>query len=106
MGEEFFVRVETGKLKQAALEIEEKLNQLQAAFAGMDEVMERTQGYWLGEAGDTHRKVFWEQQPKREETIKRLQVHIRDLQKMAGIYDTAEQEAVNTAESLPEDVII
>lgn len=106
MAEEFIVRVESEKLEQAAGEINDRISKLNAAFEGMTEAMNRTQGYWIGEAGDAHRRVFLEQQPRREEVIARLSEQVSDLMQMAGVYVSAEKENVQLAQSLLGDVIL
>lgn len=106
MAEEWIVKVDTADLAATAGEINTRVSRLEELFNAMTETMNRTQSYWIGEAGDAHRSVFLEQQPKREEILKRLREEVRDLQEMAGVYEAAERENVQTAQSLLGDVIV
>lgn len=106
MGEEFTVMVETGRLLQAAEDLWSRVNRLESSFLEMEQIMDRTRGYWLGEAGEAHRNAFLKQQGRRAEAVLRLSEHVADLRKMAGVYESAEREAMEAARSLPGDVII
>lgn len=106
MEEELLLRVEPEKLQQTAEGINGRVTKLSAAFDSMREAMNRTNGYWIGEAGDAHRRAFLEQQPRREEILARLSEQAADLLQMAGVYVSVEKENVELTQSLRGDVIL
>lgn len=106
MAEEFMVRVESEKLETAAEQIRGQILRLNTAFEGMTEAINRTNGYWIGEAADAHRRVFLEQKTGREEAIARLTEQASDLLQMAGVYLSTENENVQIVQSLLGDVIL
>ena len=106
MPEEITVRISTERLAQASGDIGRKVNELKAAFEEMTDVVNRTNSYWLGEAGEAHRKAYQQMQPHQEEVLNRLKEQVSDLIQIAGIWETAEQEIGELNQSLPDDVIV
>lgn len=106
MSQDVMLRVQTELLVQSAGNIQSHIRRLERSFQEMSNIITGTQRYWIGDAGEAHRNVFLQQQEKREEAIRRLMEQVTDLQKMAGVYVQAEQEAQETAASLPGDVIV
>lgn len=106
MPEGLTVRISTEHLAQASGDISKKVSDLRAAFSDMTEAMNRTGGYWLGEAGEAHRRAYDRLKPHQEEVLKRLQEQVSDLAQIAGIWETAEQEVKEIDLSLPDDVIV
>lgn len=106
MSEEFMVKISTGQLATASGDINGKVNALKAAFEEMTEAINRTNGYWLGEAGEAHRKAYLQMQPHQEEALKRLREQGNDLAQIAGIWEAAEQEVKELGLTLPDDVIV
>lgn len=106
MPEELTIRISTGELAQASGDISKKAGDLKAAFDGMTEAMNRTNGYWLGEAGEAHREAYRRLIPGQEEIMRRLKEQVTDLAKIAGTWEAAEQEVKEMDLSLPDDVIV
>lgn len=106
MAEELTVRISTEQLADASRDIEKKINDLKSAFEEMTSAMNRTNGYWLGEAGEAHRRAYRQMQPHQEEVLKRLREQAADLAQIAGIWEEAEREVKDTDLALPDDVII
>ena len=106
MAEDLTVKISTEKLADASQSIEKKVNSLKAAFESMTEAIDRTRGYWLGEAGEAHRRAYRQMQPHQEEVLKRLQEQAGDLAQIAGIWETAERETEELDLTLPDDVIV
>lgn len=86
--------------------VKSKIQRLQESYEGMQSAVNRTDGYWVGEAGDLYRKRYKELGPLMEEIVKRLREHVKDLNQMAGVYTETEAEVKEMAESLPADVIL
>lgn len=100
------LKVQTGQLEQAAERITAETHRLDNSFAEMNNIINGTNNYWLGEAGEAHRRAFYSKLGKREEVLRRLWEEIRDLQQMAGVYVQTENEIVEAEASLPGDVIV
>ena len=98
--------VEPDVLRQKASAAERKIREMQQAFEAMEATINRTNGYWLGEAGDAHREYFSKKKPEVEEMFQRLKEHVRDLNQMASVYSNVEKEVTALASDLPADVIV
>lgn len=99
------VRVTAEQLKTQASEVERLIGKLEKQYGDLDTAIRKTSGYWIGDAGDLHRKKYTEGKEKVNEIIKRWKEHPKDLLVMAGLFDEAEKEAKEIADSLPADVI-
>lgn len=97
--------VDTGTMRQKASTVEGKMKELQSAFEKVEQAVQRTGNYWIGEAGDAHRAYFEHEKPKMEEILRRLSEHARDLNAMASVYERTEREAADIAADLPSDAI-
>lgn len=97
--------VDTGVMRQKAEAVQIKIQTMQNAFSELEATLNRTQNYWVGEAGDAHRSYFTEKKPEMEEIIRRLSGRVQALGRMASTYDTAEQEITEASANLPADVI-
>lgn len=98
--------VNPDSLRQKASETEQRIGEMKTAFEALEQAVDRTAGYWLGEAGDAHRAYFAEKRPEFKEILNRLSEQVRDLNQMADVYDTAERQSVEMAADLPSDVIV
>ena len=93
-------------LASQASVVSRNIQQMKAYFGQMDSLVNKTSGYWIGAAGDSHRERYQKLQPDVEVIFKRLTEYVTDLQKMANVYAEAESYAVQVAEELPSDVIV
>lgn len=67
-------------------------------------MVRRTSCYWIGDAGDRHRRTYAEQEKTQEEMMKRLSRHPNNMLKIAGIFQDAEKKSVESAAGLPVDI--
>ena len=74
------------EMQAAAAELSGYIANMDNCFQRMMQTMERTNGYWTGDAGDAHRQLYQEQVETTQEIIARYQEHVVDLNEMAGIY--------------------
>ena len=81
------------------------INTIKSSFDTLSEVIQRTNGYWIGEAADKHRKMYMDQKNELDIMMRRLEEHPRELLSMAGVYKAAESSNVSTAQSMPTNVI-
>ncbi len=99
------ITVTPEEMVSAASELSGYVSTMNECFQQMKNTMAQTEGYWVGEAGEAHRKLYQEQVAKTEEIIARYTEHVRDLNAMAGVYTEAEQTAQNLADELPMSIL-
>lgn len=100
MAGEIRIRVTPQVLKEKAGEVERNIAAVSDGFDKMNQVMKKTAWYWLGAAGDTHRKKYEEQNNKVVEEIVALKDFPQMLLRMAGVYEEAERENVEQSAGL------
>ncbi len=98
--------VTTEELKQTAKEFEQTVQRIDNCFSKIRSTSDRTSGCWRGEAGDMDRAGYDEYNEVIETLITRLREHPVDLLQMAGVYESAENEAKSIAGALPTDPIV
>ena len=99
------LKVEPAALKTKASEVENDINVLEKHFNSIQDIVARTSGYWVGNAGDKARKEFNVQKENIAKIIKRFREHPTDLLVIAGIYDENECAIVLENQKLDTDVI-
>ena len=100
------LKVDPDVMRNKAALVQEKIRDMQTAFESLENTVRKTQNYWIGEAGDAHREMFFKSEDDREEIFKRLMEDVTDLNQMADVYSTTEREVKEISEELPSDVII
>jgi uncharacterized protein YukE len=80
-------------------------NDMKQKFQTLENTMERTKYYWIGEAGELHRKLYNEQKSDVDQMLRRLLEHPDDLIQIAQNYKTGEQANVAKAQALPSDLL-
>lgn len=99
------VKVRPDVLITQAEEVRRLANDMKTKFAEMDATLRKTSGYWIGEAGDIHRKLYNDQKDDIDKMLRRLLEHPDDLLMISQNYSLAERSNVATSNSLPSDVI-
>lgn len=97
--------VDTLVMKSKADEVRTLGNKVKQEFQTMSDLISKTSSYWIGEAGDLHRKLYNDHKDDIDQMIRRILEHPTDLEAMAGNYETAENTNVNTAQLLNADII-
>ncbi|MDD6729103.1 MAG: WXG100 family type VII secretion target [Eubacteriales bacterium] len=101
------LKVTPEELQQKSSSTAKKVSQMQKEFDSLNSIISKTGSYWTGDGGNAHRTKFNEQKSDVDEMFRRINEHIVDLEKMAGVYNAAEGAAKSViAEALPSDVII
>lgn len=93
-------------MNEKAASVEIKIMTMKRVFAEVERTVNRTKGYWIGEAGDEHRQFYYSKQEDINEIFARLTEDVQDLRTMAAVYSKTENEAKEIAADLPSDVII
>lgn len=93
-------------LVEKADEVSAKLTKMQNLLDTIEGAVERTRSYWIGEAGDLHRKMYEDEKETIAEIMLRLNEHPVDLRAIAQTYMDVETAVTNLAEELPTDVLV
>lgn len=99
------IKVNSAVLNEKAQIVSKHIKNMENCFEQLDTIVNRTSYYWIGEAGDMHRKLYKDQKPQMEEMMKRLKEHPTDLLAIAQNYDATENVIQSMAAELPDDVI-
>lgn len=99
------VKVRPDILISQAEEVRRLGNDMRIKFQNMDDTLRKTSGYWIGEAGEVHRKLYNDQKEDVDKMLRRLLEHPDDLLVISQNYSTAERSNVATSQSLPSDII-
>ena len=99
------LKVEPEKMHEQANVVRDLCREMENNFKTIEDVMNRTSNYWIGEAGDKHRKIYENQKEDIKSMLKRLSEHPDDLDVMSDNYRSAEKTNVDTAIALPGDAI-
>ncbi len=93
------------QLNQKAAEVEKYVANMRNRFENMKTLVEKSNGYWVGEAGDLHRQNYMSQKDNIDTILRRLAEHPVDLRAIAQTYTTTELKAQEIALDLPGDVL-
>lgn len=102
---EVILKVTPEQLQTKAQVTTNHINQLKTAFENIGNIIARTQNYWIGEAGDLHRRLYTDEKDQILEMFARLSEHPADLGQIARTYLNVEDVIENIAMELPGDVI-
>lgn len=100
------VKVSPEVLVAQAEEVRRLGKDMQNRFQNLQNTIERTRGYWIGEAGELHRKLYDEQKDNVNQMLRRLLEHPDDLLAISENYKAAERTNVESATVLDADVIV
>ena len=99
------VKVSPAELLSKAETVSAGIANMENQCGQLEQIINRTSSYWIGEAGDMHRTIYQNQKLHIEEMMKRLKEHPADLIVIAQTYIEAEERAESLASGLPGDVI-
>ena len=99
------IKVDTNALKAKADTVTTEISAMEQRFDQLEAIIKKTASYWIGEAGDEHRRLYEEQKDEIDKIMRRLKEHPIDLKTMAGVYEKVETEAVTIGQSLNGNVI-
>lgn len=99
------IKVNSAVLNNKAQTVSKSITNMANSFEQLERVVSRTSYYWIGEAGDMHRKMYMNQKGQIDEMIKRLKEHPADLAAIAQTYDTTEAMVRSVTVQLPGDAI-
>lgn len=100
------VRVTPEELYRKAGEVSQHIQRLDSLFSQATKTVERTDYYWIGEAGECHRAKMRSYQDEIEDILQRLTAHVHQLEQIADNYISHEDQAASIAQALPSNVIL
>lgn len=99
------IKVQPEVLDAKAQEVTTAIAQMERLFDAALNTVSRTQYYWIGAAGEVHRKAFEDQRDDITAILNRLKEHPVDLQKIANTYRETERALTEAASQLSSDLI-
>lgn len=96
---------DSDKLVAQSNEVRALASDMKVKFQRMEDLMNKTRNYWIGEAGDVHRQRYDEQKEDIEIMLRRIFEHPDDLIQISGVYRAMENNAVAASQPLPVDPI-
>lgn len=99
------IKVNSTVLNAKAQNVSKSIRNMINYFDQLETIVNRTSYYWIGEAGDMHRKIYKDQKSQIDEMMKRLKEHPEDLVKIAQTYESTESAVQSIAAELPGDII-
>ena len=93
------------QLKTQSGVVKTELGTMKGYFDELRTLVNGTSRYWIGEAGEVHRKLYTAQVKTIEDMFRRYEEHVTDLEIMGGVYSEAEMRAEAQAEALPQSTL-
>lgn len=97
--------VDTNTIVAKANVVSSVISDLERTFDELQRVVNRTSSYWIGEAGNHHRKMFSDEKDNISFILVRLKEHPEDLKLMANNFETSERKLTEVNRSLRSDYI-
>lgn len=101
-GSDITIKVSTEILTARADDALRQIGEIETCLNQIENIIENTRGFWLGDAGEICRKKYIERQDMIRGIMDRLKAQPQTLLKIAGVYTDAEHNAQNTSTPLPD----
>ena len=105
IGGDVLIKVKPEVLVEKSHDVSADIRKMASCFENLERIINRTSYYWIGEAGDMHRKLYQEQKENVDEMMRRLKEHPQDLLTIAQNYVQTETSVEEIANQLSGDVI-
>lgn len=99
------IQVDTSVMVNKADQVSNAIANMEQTFNELQNIVAGTNGYWIGEAADHHRKMFTDEKEDIAEILKRLKEHPTDLKLMATGYEDTEKKLEEANQQLRSDYI-
>lgn len=100
------LRVTPEELTAEAESVQGHITSMQNKFSAVESAVSRSEGYWIGEAGDTHRQLYRRQKEEIDKIFRKLGEQVADLKAAARVYEQTEAAVEAAADSLPDQVLV
>lgn len=105
IGGDVVIKVEPEVLVEKSQEVSASIRKMASCFEDLERIINRTNYYWIGEAGDMHRRLYQEQKENVDEMMRRLKEHPQDLLTIAQNYVQTERAVEAVANQLSGNAI-
>lgn len=99
------IQVDTLVMVNKADQVSGAISKMEGTFGELQRIVAGTNGYWIGDAAEHHRRMFYEEKEEIAEVLKRLREHPADLKQMAAGYEKTEKELAAGNQQLRDDYI-
>lgn len=99
------ILVDTNRMVSKANTVSSVISDMERTFSELQRVVNKTSSYWIGDAGDHHRKMFQDEQDDIVFILTRLKEHPEDLKLMANNFQTTERKLTEVNRQLRTDYI-
>jgi len=100
------IKVTPEVLTAKSSEVAKKVNNMKQYFADLKDCVDKTGGYWIGDAADRHRSMYKEMEGEIEAILQRLGEHPVDLVTIAQKYSDVELKIEQDIDALPGDILV
>lgn len=100
------MKVSPQALYNGASDVQKTVSNIRNCFSTIEMAVNRSTGYWQGDAAEAHRGAYKEMKANVDGIIARLLEHANDLRTMAQTYLEAEEMSIEQSADLPSDVIL
>lgn len=97
--------VNPSELKKKADEVSGYIKKINRKFLAIENKVMSSKQYWIGAAGEMHRKTYKEKSEQFIQTMKTLETHTTKLQQIAQGYEETEHTIVNEVKELPINIL-
>ena len=104
--QEIRIKVSTDQLKTVFANVTTRIANVQKAFDEVDQKVTHSTTYWESQGHDSMQQNFEIRKDDYQKLFKEFEQHIRNLQEIAGVYEKSEKNIAETANSLPNDLIV
>lgn len=100
------IKVSPQALYSGAADVQKTVSNIRNCFSNIEMAVNRSIGYWQGDAAKAHRGAYKEMKANVDEIMTRLLENASTLRAMAQTYLEAEEMAADQSADLPSDVIL
>ena len=100
------LRVDSQELASIAGRLQEDISKLNNAYTKIEQIVNKSQRYWQGEASDNHVRKNDDIKADYTKVYTELAKEPSNLYKIAGVYEQAEEATTEISMSLPIEVIM
>lgn len=104
--EDIRIKASPQALAVGASDVQNTVSGIRNHFSNIEAAVNRSSGYWQGDAANAHRAAYHEMKGTADEILARFLEHAKDLGSMAQVYTKAESDAAKQTAVLPSDVIL
>lgn len=99
------IKVSTADLKAQAEKVRSNVRNMENAVNQISSIMKKSKSYWIGEAGETYRDCWTDNEQDIRDMLARLKMQPDSLEAIASNYEQGELRNVQVSNSLPDNIL-